>query len=97
MNRVNAASAKAIASLKKTADKAGLSLTELSLGWVAGQPGVTSPIIGARSPEQLEQAAKACHVQLSDKTKAEIDKIVPPHSHIVEYYRADFGPGKKPL
>ena len=36
-----------------------LTMTALSLAWVAAQPGVTSPIIGARSVRQLTESVEA--------------------------------------
>jgi aryl-alcohol dehydrogenase-like predicted oxidoreductase len=96
MNRVSAASSKKIAQLKRVADRAGLTLTQLSLAWVAGQPGITVPIIGAKSPEQLEQTVEACRIVLDDKTREAIDRIFAPESVTVSYYRANFGPNERP-
>lgn len=94
-NRVNPRSAERVRRLKRVADKNGMSLTTLSLAWVASQPGITSPIIGARSLAQLEESVAACNVRLSGKTLAEIDKICEPGSHTIDYYRAHFGPNAR--
>ncbi len=83
--------------LKKLAVENEMSLATLSLAWVASQPGVTSPIIGARQEEQLKESAAACEIQLSEELLKEIDEIFEPGSHHVNYYTANFGPGKKPL
>lgn len=96
MNRVNPATVGVVKKLKKIADKNGYSLTTMCLAWVASQPGITSPIIGARSAEQLEESAAACCVQLSGKILAEIDKAVEPGSHVANYYTANFGPNSRP-
>lgn len=96
MNRVNAASTAKIAKLKKIADREGLSLTQLSLAWVANQPGITSPIIGARTLEQLKESAEACCLTLKPKTLEQIDAIFPPQSNLVDYYSASFGPNRRP-
>ncbi|MGV3616414.1 MAG: aldo/keto reductase [Fimbriimonas sp.] len=82
--------------LKKLAERNDMTMATLSLAWVAGQPGVTSPIIGARSETQLKESVAACQTKLSEKVLKEIDAIFEPGSHHVEYYRADFGPGAKP-
>lgn len=82
--------------LKSVADRAGMSLSTLSLAWVANQPGVTSPIIGARSVEQLKESAAACQVKLSEKLLKQIDEIFKPGSMHVEYYNARFGPNARP-
>ncbi len=96
MNRVNAQTTAVVKRLATVAKKAGLSLTELALAWVATTPGVTVPIIGARTVEQLRSSVEACQKPLSDKVRAEIDKIVPPGTNVLDYYRADFGPNARP-
>lgn len=96
MKRVNAQSTAVVRKLKKVADKAGLTLTELSLGWVACQPGVTCPIIGARSAQQLKQTTAACQIKLSEKVLKQIDEAIAPGTHVSEYYNANFGPNARP-
>jgi aryl-alcohol dehydrogenase-like predicted oxidoreductase len=83
--------------LKKLADRNGMSLTTLSLAWVASQPGITSPIIGARSEEQLKESAVACTRTLEPKLLKQIDDIFAPESYHVNYYSAAFGPNAIPL
>ncbi len=95
-NRVNAATTKVVRKLKTIADRAGITLTQLSLAWVAGQPGITTPIIGARSKKQLEESVKACHIKLSAKVMDQIDKAAPPQSNVSDYYKANFGPNARP-
>lgn len=97
MGRVSAASRRAVGRLKTIADRAGLSMTDLALGWVASQPGVTVPIVGARSPEQLKATVAACQTQVSAKTSAQIDRVLPREGVVVPYYRADFGPNARPF
>jgi aryl-alcohol dehydrogenase-like predicted oxidoreductase len=94
--RVNEETTAKVRALKDVAEEAGLSLVQLSLAWVAGQPGVTTPIIGARSPEQLEQSVEACHLKLDQAVLDKVDEIVPPSSHALLYYKANFGPNKRP-
>lgn len=82
--------------LKRLADRQGTTMAALSLAWFANQPGVTSPIIGARSEQQLQESVAACEVKLSEKTLRQIDEIFAPGSHHVDYYKADFGPNTRP-
>lgn len=96
MKRVNKETSALVAKLAKVAAKHKMSLTELSLAWVANQPGVTVPIIGARSKEQLEASVAACQMTLSDKVLADVDKVVEPGSHVLNYYSANFGPNARP-
>jgi aryl-alcohol dehydrogenase-like predicted oxidoreductase len=95
-NRVNEQTTAAVRKLKEIADGAGMSLTTLSLAWVASQPGITSPIIGARSFEQLEESAAGCCVRLEEQVMKAIDEVVPPGSNLLDYYIADFGPNVRP-
>ncbi|MBS1716054.1 MAG: aldo/keto reductase [Armatimonadetes bacterium] len=96
MGRITAQTTKVVQRLKTIADRAGLTLTQMSLAWVAGQPGVTVPIIGAKSPVQLEESVGACQTELSAKTLAQIDKVVAPGNVEIRYYNADFGPNARP-
>lgn len=95
-NRINKETTAAVAKLKKIADREEISLATLSLAWVAGQPGITSPIIGARSIEQLQESSAALEVKLSEKVRKAIDAIVAPGTNILNYYTANFGPNARP-
>lgn len=83
--------------LKMLAERNDMTLATLALAWVASQPGITSPIIGARSGKQLEESVAACQVQLADKVLKQIDAIFAPGSHYVDYYTANFGPNARPM
>ncbi|MFL6179569.1 MAG: aldo/keto reductase [Actinomycetes bacterium] len=50
---------------------------EVALAWVLAQPGVTAPIIGPRTAEQLEGNLRALDLTLDDKTMARLDEIWP--------------------
>jgi aryl-alcohol dehydrogenase-like predicted oxidoreductase len=67
-------------------------LAQLSLAWVLGRPGVTSPIIGPRTMEQFEDNLGALEVDLSDAELSQIDGVVPPQTMVSPFYEADFGP-----
>jgi aryl-alcohol dehydrogenase-like predicted oxidoreductase len=95
-NRVGQLPRAKLLQLREVAQRNDMSMSTLSLAWVAGQPGVTSPIVGARSEAQLRESVAACQVKLSEETLKEIDAIFAPGTHEVEYYRGDFGPGKRP-
>jgi aryl-alcohol dehydrogenase-like predicted oxidoreductase len=78
--------------LKPIAQAKGCTLSQLALAWCAHQPGVTSPIIGPRTMEQLEDNLKALEIRITDEDKAAIDKVTPPGRVASPYYEADFGP-----
>ena len=51
----------------------GKSLTHVALAWVLAQPGITSAIVGASKPEQLEDSIKGVGVTLDDEERAACD------------------------
>ncbi len=57
------------------ARECGHSLLELAMSWLAMQPGVTSVIAGASTPEHVEANAKALDWAMSAEELAQIDKI----------------------
>ncbi|MGI8803176.1 MAG: aldo/keto reductase family protein [Solirubrobacteraceae bacterium] len=63
----------AVDRLRPVADRAGVSMTELALGWVLRRPEVASAIVGASRPEQVHANAKASAIELSVETLAAID------------------------
>lgn len=80
--------------LKPIAQAKGCTLSQLALAWCAAQPGVTSPIIGPRTMEQLEDNLGALTVSLSADDLAAIDQLVPPGRMVSPFYEADFGPSQ---
>jgi len=67
-------------------------LSQFSLAWCVSQPAITSPIIGPRTMEQLEDNLKALNVSITDDDRKHIDEIVPKGGMVAPYYEADFGP-----
>ncbi|MBV8979840.1 MAG: aldo/keto reductase family protein [Acidimicrobiia bacterium] len=68
----------AVQKLKPIADGAGLTMAQLALTWVLREPVVSSAIIGATRPEQVEDNAAASGVKLSDDALAAIDEVLEP-------------------
>ncbi len=77
--------------LTDLAAEKGVPLSQLALAWTLHQPGVTSPIIGPRTDEHLEDALQAFGVDFSPEDLARIDKIIPPGTHVAPFYEAQFG------
>jgi aryl-alcohol dehydrogenase-like predicted oxidoreductase len=67
--------------LRPLAERNNRSLSQLAIAWVLRRPEVTSAIVGARKPSQIEQTAPAGDWELSAADKAELDKIL--HEHQV--------------
>lgn len=62
--------------LENVAKELGLSLSQLALAWVLRQQGVSSALIGATKPAQIEENVKAVGVELSSDTLKHIDNIL---------------------
>jgi aryl-alcohol dehydrogenase-like predicted oxidoreductase len=58
----------------------------VALAWLLSRDGVTGPIIGPRTIEQLDDALQALEVTLDDKTLARLDEIWPGHTTAPEDY-----------
>ncbi|UIX33108.1 aldo/keto reductase [Streptomyces sp. GQFP] len=58
-------------------DKHGIEPGEAALAWLLTRPGVTAPIVGPRTAEQLESAVRASELELSDELLTALDEIFP--------------------
>lgn len=72
--------------LRTMAEEKQCSVSQFSLAWCAAQAGVTAPIIGPRTLEQLTDNLGATNVQLNESDFEKIDSLVPPCSVAVSYY-----------
>ncbi len=64
----------------------GLTSTQLALLWCKDQPGVTAPIIGPRTMEQLDDALPVLAMTLDDETRAACDALVPPGNAVADFH-----------
>ncbi|MEU2879855.1 aldo/keto reductase [Streptomyces sp. NPDC007070] len=58
-------------------DKHGLQPGEAALAWLLTRPGVTGPIVGPRTAEQLASALRAVELELSEEVLSGLDEIFP--------------------
>ncbi|MEE1938326.1 aldo/keto reductase [Streptomyces sp. TRM 70361] len=58
-------------------DKRGLEPGEVALAWLLAQPGVTGPIIGPRTADQLDSALRAVELELGEELLTALDEIFP--------------------
>ncbi|MCL6605171.1 MAG: aldo/keto reductase family protein [Paenibacillus sp.] len=65
-----------VGQLDQLANSLDLKLSQLALAWVLRQPGVSSAIIGASKPEQVEENVKAVDVVLEPETLKQIEDIL---------------------
>ena len=80
--------------LAEIANEKNCSISQLALAWCGQQPAITSPIIGPRTMEQLEDNIDAVEVKISDEDRERINSVSAPGRAITPYYQADFGPHK---
>ena len=76
------------------AEAKGCSMSQLALAWCAQQPGITSPILGPRTLEQLEDNLGALDVTITADDRQRIDELVPPGRMVSPFFEADFGPSQ---
>ena len=67
-----------VEALTELADAAGLSLTQMSLAWTLEHPGVSSVLLGPRTPGQLTQLLEADGISLARDLLDAIDEITTP-------------------
>ena len=65
---------KSVQELQGIANRVGIPLLALSVAWVLNNAAITSPIIGASKPEQLDATLAALDVTLGVDLLAELDK-----------------------
>ena len=79
----------------KMAREIGLSPDQMALLWTKDQPGITAPIIGSRTPGQLELSLEVLGMKLDDSIVAACDELVPPGTHVTNFFNtALWGGGK---
>lgn len=76
----------AIEHLALMAEKKGCSMSQLALAWCAAQPGVTAPIVGPRTLDQIVDNLGAVKVAITAGDRAQIDALVPPCGVAVRYF-----------
>jgi voltage-dependent potassium channel beta subunit len=61
----------------KLARRLGCKPSQLALAWALRHPALTSVIIGATRPEQIDENVKAADVRIDDATAAKLDALFP--------------------
>ncbi len=78
--------------LREIAQERGKTPAQVALNWVLRKPGVTAPIFGARTPEQLEQNLGSTGWELTPEEVARLDdasaiSLPSPYNFIARYTR----------
>ena len=66
----------------------GISPPQLAVLWVKDQPGITAPLSGPRTLEQLEHFLPVMEMQLDDQTRTACDALVPPGSAVADFHNS---------
>ena len=69
--------------IQEIANEVGVALPTLAVAWVLANPQVTSPLLGASKPEQLDATLAAAHYVLDPEVKQRLDDLT------AEYRRGD--------
>ena len=83
---------------KEVADRQGVSVAQVAIAWILANRAVTSVIIGARKPAQLEDNLKAIDVRLSAedlKALDEVSKLTTEYPAWMENLGTDRRPGER--
>lgn len=70
------------------AKETGISPAQLSILWVKDQDGITAPIIGPRTMDQLEELIPVAEMVLDDDIRQACDELVPPGSAAANFYNS---------
>ncbi|MFD0312893.1 aldo/keto reductase [Streptomyces flavalbus] len=88
----NQARLDAVERLAGVADAAGLTMIQLALGFVTAHPGVTSALIGPRTPDHLRTQLAAADTVLPADVLDAIDEIVAPGTDLAAHEKFDTPP-----
>lgn len=65
-----------------------ISPARLAILWVKDQPGITAPIIGPRTADQLDELLPVLELSLDDEVRAACDELVPPGSAVANFHNS---------
>jgi aryl-alcohol dehydrogenase-like predicted oxidoreductase len=68
-----------VEALGKVADSAGIPLPTLAVAWTLANPAITSPIVGASRPDQLDATCAAVDVKLEPDLLATLNELTAPY------------------
>ena len=72
----------------RLAKECGISPAQLAILWVKDQPGITAPLAGPRTVEQLEHLLPVMEMELDESVRAACDNLVPPGSAVANFHNS---------
>ncbi len=85
-HRLNRPALEVAAQLAVLARERGLTPAQIALLWVKDQPGVTSPIIGPRTPAHLAEVLPVLERRLDDADRPLFDALVHPGNAVADFH-----------
>jgi aryl-alcohol dehydrogenase-like predicted oxidoreductase len=67
-------------------DELGQAPAEVALAWLLSRPGVTAPVLGPRTAEEVDSAVRALELDLDGPTLERLDQIFPGYRTAPEHY-----------
>ncbi len=71
--------------VRELSQSRGVTPAHIATAWVAGSPRVTSPLIGADSPDQVDVAVEAAALVLTAQERAHLEAPYRPRDEINDY------------
>jgi aryl-alcohol dehydrogenase-like predicted oxidoreductase len=75
-----------VEALRAVAEERGVTVAQLAIAWVLARGEDIVPLVGARSPERLQEALGALELELSEDELARIERAVPAEATAGERY-----------
>jgi 1-deoxyxylulose-5-phosphate synthase len=72
--------------VSELAKHSGRTPAQFSYLWVRDQPGVTAPIVGVRTMEQLDELLPALNLELTTEERRACDEITPPGTAVANFF-----------
>lgn len=88
-NRITIKAVEAARQVAELATAHGLTSSQLALLWVKDQPGITAPIIGPRTLEQMQEHLAVLHLSLGIELRAALDQIVGPGNAVSDFHNSN--------
>jgi aryl-alcohol dehydrogenase-like predicted oxidoreductase len=86
---------KVVEKMREIAGRHEASVAQTAIAWLLAKTVVSSVIVGASKPHQLEDNLKAADVKLSDAEVAELDAITAPTPHYPNWFNANLVDAKQ--
>lgn len=71
------------------AQERGMSAAQFGLLWCKDQPGITSPIVGPRTMQHLEDYLPVLEMSLSEEDRAACDALVHPGNAVADFFNSN--------